>query len=1014
MGQAGVFSIGVQLLLIFMAVSHTASLAVMSIDLGNEFMKIGLVKPGVPMEIVLNTESSRKTSMVVAMRQGGDREFANAAMNTATRFPSSAYIYLRELLAKNTSNPVVQQFYKRFPYYKMEDDTERATITFEHPDGTKYSVEELLAMVMESAKRYASVFAEQKVSDAVILCPAHFNQAERRALKRSAELAGIKVLQLMNNHAAVALNYGIFRRKEFNSTAQNYMFFDMGSTSTTVSIVSYQVVKMKVGSVVETNPQVTVRGVGFDRSLGALEITIRLRDHLAKQFNGVKKSANDVLKNPRSMAKLHKEAERVKKILSANADTYAQVENLMDDEDFKVKVTRKELESMSADIFERIAAPVQQALQGSEITMAEINEVILMGGATRIPKVQEMLLKTVRRKELGKSINTDEAAALGAVYQAAYLSTGFRVKTFAVKDANVYPIQVQFERAVMDEDGTDTTRSVKRTLFSRFNPYPQKKVMTFNKHTDDFNFDVNYGDISFLSSFDHQAFGKESLSMVELEGVKEQLDKHVDNFTESKGVKAHFVMDESGLLLLDNVEIVFERKPNPASEETTFSKLSSTISNFFGSSSSETSEEKDSSEGTDEKVASDSSDSEHRDDPSEDKKVEDVEKDNSNINKEEDNEQPSAEKAKEKEADGSSGEASEQTNTTADTKLDTKDNATASNATKAETKPVTIKRSISSKIKVLDSQQPDSEHIKASREMLIELTKKDEEKMKLAAVKNNLESFSYEVKNKLYEEEFELCSTEEEREEIREKLTLIIDWYDESPFDTPLKDFEDKLAEAKKLVKFLYERVAGHRDRPQAMDALKSTLNHTKYMLASMKNYSLIAPDGDGPFTQVELATLEKIYNESKEWMETMKAEQKGKLPTETPAFNKEDVAIKIAALDREIKYLLNKAKLWTPKKPPTLNNSTKSNTTKTKNRNATSPDSPEGDAGYEKTIDIPEPEEAQSKPLEEPPTEDEPASSEAEKSPRHEPVEPVETDEEETLQLDDVSSNSEDHHKEL
>lgn len=126
---------------------------------------------------------------------------------------------------------------------------------------------------------------------------------------------------------------------------------------------------MKVGTIVETNPQLTVRGVGVDRTLGGLEMTLRLRKHLAEVFNSQKKTSQDVFENPKAMAKLLKEAERVKKILSANSETYAQVENLMDDQDFKAKVTREEFEAMCGDLFERIAAPVQEALRSSEVTL---------------------------------------------------------------------------------------------------------------------------------------------------------------------------------------------------------------------------------------------------------------------------------------------------------------------------------------------------------------------------------------------------------------------------------------------------------------------------------------------------------------------------------------------------------------------------------------------------------------------------------------------------------------------
>ncbi|KAK7462527.1 hypothetical protein BaRGS_00038437, partial [Batillaria attramentaria] len=546
----------------------SARLAVMSIDLGGEFMKIAIVKPGVPMEIVLNKESARKTKTIVAFRDG-ERHFANDAYNTAVRFPDKAFWFLTHVIGRHYDDPLVQQYRQRFPFYDkiMVKDDERGTVLFKDPDNddTLYSAEELMGMILEKAREYAQDFAEQEIKDAVITVPPYYTQAERRAVRTAAELVGINVLQLMSDSAAVALNYGVFRRKNFNTTAQYYMFYDMGATSTVATVVSYQLVKVKEGTRVETNPQLTIKGIGYDRNLGGLEMTLRLRDHLAKVFNSQKKRSIKVEDNPRAMAKLLKEAERVKKVLSANADHMAQVEGLLEGEDFRAKVTRDEFETMCKDLLQRVTRPLEEALKSSEITLGEISEVILMGGSSRVPKVQELLMKSIGRDELGKSINTDEAAALGAVYQAAYLGKGFKVKTFHVRDGNVFPINVEFEKQKSGDDGATAARVIKRTLFGRMNPFPQKKVMTFNKHFTDFSFAVRYGDLDFLPEEERKTFETMSLTNVSLVGVAEALAKHKDG-ADYKGVKAHFRMDESGILTLDKVESVFE-KQQPAEAE---------------------------------------------------------------------------------------------------------------------------------------------------------------------------------------------------------------------------------------------------------------------------------------------------------------------------------------------------------------------------------------------------------------------------------------------------------------
>uniref|UniRef100_A0A673MQB8 Hypoxia up-regulated protein 1 n=1 Tax=Sinocyclocheilus rhinocerous TaxID=307959 RepID=A0A673MQB8_9TELE len=542
------------------------TVAVMSVDLGSEWMKIAIVKPGVPMEIALNKESRRKTPVAVCLKEN-ERLFGDSALGVAVKNPKVVYRFLQSILGKTADNPQVAQYQKHFPEHQMQRDEKRGTVFFKFSEELQYTPEELLGMILNYSRGLAQDFAEQLIKDAVITVPAYFNQAERRAVLQAAHIAGLKVLQLINDNTAVALNYGVFRRKDINSTAQNIMFYDMGSGSTTATIVTYQTVKTKESG---TQPQLQIRGVGFDRTLGGFEMELRLRDHLAKLFNEQKKSKKDVRENLRAMAKLLKEAQRLKTVLSANAEHMAQIEGLMDDIDFKAKVTRSEFEALCEDLFDRVPGPVKEALAAAEMTMDEIDQVILVGGSTRVPRVQDVLLKAVGKEELSKNINADEAAAMGAVYQAAALSKAFKVKPFLVRDAAVFPIQVEFSRETEEEDGVKTMKHNKRILFQRMAPYPQRKVITFNRYMDDFVFYINYGDLGFLSEQDLKVFGSQNLTTVKLSGVGSSFTKHSD--AESKGIKAHFNMDESGVLILDRVESVFETIVEEKEEESTLTK----------------------------------------------------------------------------------------------------------------------------------------------------------------------------------------------------------------------------------------------------------------------------------------------------------------------------------------------------------------------------------------------------------------------------------------------------------
>merc|ERR1711892_720140 len=317
----------------------------------------------------------------------------------------------------------------------------------------------------------------------------------------------------------------------------------------------------------ETHPQAQILGVGYDRTLGGAEIRFRVRDYLADQFNAMGKTKTDVKTVPRAMGKLLKEAERVKLILSANYDCHGQIENVMEDIDFKVPMSRDKLKELSTDLMDRVTGPVEKALTTASMSIENIDQVILVGGGTRVPRVQELLAEYVGQ-ELGKSLNTDEAAAMGAVYRSADISTGFKVKKFLMKDAVLLPIDVDFTREIeAGEDVEHAVKKVRRTLFSRMNPYPQKKIMTFNKHVKDFTFNVNYADVDYLGEAEAANIGSQNLTSVLVKGVKGALDGNVGDDIETKGVKAHFQLDDSGILTCTHVESVFEKTVSPEEQE---------------------------------------------------------------------------------------------------------------------------------------------------------------------------------------------------------------------------------------------------------------------------------------------------------------------------------------------------------------------------------------------------------------------------------------------------------------
>uniref|UniRef100_A0A8C7YX70 Hypoxia up-regulated protein 1 n=1 Tax=Oryzias sinensis TaxID=183150 RepID=A0A8C7YX70_9TELE len=852
------------------------SVAVMSVDLGSEWIKVAIVKPGVPMEIVLNKESRRKTPTAVCLKEN-ERLFGDSALGMSVKNPKTVYRHLQSLLGKKHSNLNVALYQKRFPEHQLLEDPVRGTVLFESSEAKWFTPEELLGMVLNYSRGLAQDFAEQQIKDAVITVPAFFNQAERRAVLHAAEMAGLKVLQLINDNTAVALNYGVFRRKDLDSTVKNVIFYDMGASSTTATVVTYQMVKTKEFG---TQPQLQIRGVGFDRGLGGFEMDLRLRDHLANLFNEQKKSKKDVRENHRAMAKLLKEAQRLKTVLSANMEFMAQVEGLMDDIDFKSKVTRAEFEELCSDLFERVPRPLHDALETADLKLDDIELVILVGGSTRVPKVQEVLLKATGKEELGKNINADEAAAMGAVYQAAVLSKAFKVKPFLIRDAALFPIQVCAPLEMAPHHVYLVKFSRRAFLLFWMAPYPH-----------DFAFNINYGDMSFLTPNELSVFGSVNLSTVELSGVGSSFQKHAE--AESKGIKAHFNMDESGVLLLDRVRFIdlftlcvtfFNFHAHTKVSMSTKVDSNNYIVRYF------TNEVQFSYLKDDEETPLDS-----RKDKDEGQKEEAAKDTQSDFEKSSEDE-----KLQDKEE-----ESNDKKDPTVRIKL-----------------YVTFFKLFSNICMIF----------LFCFFRLQDLTNRDLAKQEREKSLNNLEAFIFETQDKLYQEDYSQVVSDQEKEQIAAKLTEVSEWMDEEGYAATTKQLKEKLSQLKGLCKDMFFRVEERRKWPDRLAALESLLNTSTFFFRSAKQI----PEDDQIFTEVELNMLEKVINETTIWKNKTVAAQEKLSLQEPPILLSKDIEVKLALLDREVNYLLNKAKFAKPKAKAKGKNST---TEKSSKANGTAED---------------------------------------------------------------------------
>ncbi|PAV63449.1 hypothetical protein WR25_22607 isoform E [Diploscapter pachys] len=468
-------------------ISTDASLATMSIDLGSQFIKAGIVKSGVPMEIILNKESKRKSPNAVFLRNG-ERLFSDAALGMQIRYPSSVYTHFLDLVGKPFDHPSVKNYRKNFPNIDIQKSDNSSAVVFKIDDKL-YSVETMLAMVLSHVRDFAQAHAEQPIHDVVITVPAYFTQAERIVVEQAAGIAGFNLLQLINDGSAAALSHGVFRRKEITEKPQRLLVYDVGAAKTTATLVEYRTVKRDKS----TEPEMFVLGVGFDRTLGGFELTLRLRDHLANKFNEAYKPKQKIQvfknssklkknlfqENQRSMAKLLKEAERVKQVLSANTDTLVQIERVHEDKDMRIKLTRDEFSKLYEDLDSRFTEPITQALKIGQLSLEEVDQIVFMGGGSRIPKIQEIVQDFVKPKTIGKFLNTDEAIAMGALFQSAHLSKGFKVKPFQLNELILFPVEVDFVSKNTNEAGESVEKNLSRAIFRFRNNYPTNKKVRF-------------------------------------------------------------------------------------------------------------------------------------------------------------------------------------------------------------------------------------------------------------------------------------------------------------------------------------------------------------------------------------------------------------------------------------------------------------------------------------------------------------------------------------------------------
>lgn len=414
----------------------------MSIDLGSEWMKVGLVSSSTQMDIVLNAQSQRKTSMAIAFLNG-DRYVGDAAMEIASKYPKNTFTHFLDLVGKTIDDDSVSHYKRRFPYADItSDEPNSPSILLKHPEGLSFTPLELIVMMIQHAHDQVanSLKNQESVHDVVITVPPFFGTKERAVIEDATRLAGLNLLRLTNVNSAFALSYGIFRHKDYQpESSENrttILFFDQGASSSSATLADYFLVDQydeNTGAKIDPIPTISIRAQVYDRFLGGFDMQLRLRDHLiglfAKKYN-IKESK--IYERGKSVSKFLKEAGRIKRVLSANNDHTVRIESVIDDKDFALPFSRQDYEDLNNEFMNtRIVKLLDSLYQMPNVSYTEpIESVIIVGGNTRTPKIQQVLLDYFKVETLGKSINADEGAALAALYQAAAMSRGFRTKKF--------------------------------------------------------------------------------------------------------------------------------------------------------------------------------------------------------------------------------------------------------------------------------------------------------------------------------------------------------------------------------------------------------------------------------------------------------------------------------------------------------------------------------------------------------------------------------------------------------